>query len=252
MPLECQSPQAQITTVMQESRLFPPPAEFSAKCEIDSHTAYRELYDRAKANPEAFWAEIAREELHWFEPFGKTLEWKEPYAKWFVGGKTNVSYNCLDAHLAAGHGNKAALIWEGEPGDTRTLTYAELHREVCKFANVLKTLGIEAGRRRLDLHADGARAGDRHAGLRRIGAIHSVIFAGFSAEAIADRNNDAKAKLSDHRRRRLAARQGAAARSKRSTKRWPNRRPSRSASCSSASATKSTHASRAATSGGTS
>lgn len=186
---------AQITTVMQESRLFPPPAEFSAKCEIDSHTAYRELYDRAKANPEAFWAELARQELHWFEPFGKTLEWEAPYAKWFVGGKTNVSYNCLDAHLAGPNRNKAALIWEGEPGDERTLTYQQLHREVCKFANVLKAQGIQQGDVVSIYMPMVPELAIAMLACARIGAVHSVIFGGFSAEAIADRNNDAKCKM---------------------------------------------------------
>ena len=105
--------------------------------------AYEQLYEAAKKDPEKFWGDLARKELHWFKPFDKVLEWKEPFAKWFVGGKTNVSYNCLDAHLTPARRNKAAIIWEGEPGDQRTLTYQQLHREVCKFANVLKELGRE-------------------------------------------------------------------------------------------------------------
>ncbi len=126
----------QIDTVMQEDRKFPPTVEFVSKAKIGSMQAYEELYGRAKADPEKFWGDLAREELHWFEPFGKVLEWKEPFAKWFVDGKTNASYNCLDAHLTTSRRDKKAIIWEGEPGEQRTLTYQQMHREVCKFANV--------------------------------------------------------------------------------------------------------------------
>ena len=143
---------------------------------------------------EAFWGRLAGE-LHWFEPFSKVLQWDEPLAQWFVGGKTNISYNCLDIHLQTPRRNKAALIWEGEPGETRVLTYPMLHAEVCRFANVLKKLGVGRRRRGFDLHAVGAGTGNRHAGLPRIGAIHCVIFGGFSAEAIAERNNNASAKV---------------------------------------------------------
>ena len=134
----------QIDTVMQEKRLFPPPKEFAANARIKSLEEYQKLWDRAAADPPKFWADLAREELHWFKPFEKPLVWKEPFAEWFAGGKTNVSFNCLDRNLAAGLGDRTAILWEGEPGDSRKLTYAELHREVCKFANVLKQLGIEA------------------------------------------------------------------------------------------------------------
>ncbi len=137
----------QIDTVMQEKRLFPPPKEFAKQARIKSLEEYRALWDQAAADPPKFWADLAREELHWFEPFEQALVWKEPFAQWFSGGKTNVSYNCLDRNLAAGLGNRTALLWEGEPGDSRKLTYAELHRDVCKFANVLKQLGIESGDR---------------------------------------------------------------------------------------------------------
>ena len=118
----------QIDTVMQEDRLFPPSAEFSSKSVIGSMAVYEALYAEAKANPEKFWGDLAREELHWFEPFTQTLDWKAPHAQWCVGGKTNVSYNCLDAHLTTHRRNKAAIIWEGEPGEQRTLTYQQLHR----------------------------------------------------------------------------------------------------------------------------
>ena len=137
--------------------------------------------------------------------------WNEPFAQWFVGGKTNASYNCLDRNLAAGLGDRTAILWEGEPGDTRTLTYAELHREVCKFANVLKKLGIEPGDRVSIYMPMVPELAIAMLACARIGAIHSVIFAGFSAEAIADRNHDAEAKLQITADARLAPRQGAAA-----------------------------------------
>src|SRR6185437_14887294 len=134
-------------------------------------------------------------ELHWFKPFDKVLEWNEPFAKWFVGGKTNASYNCLDAHLATPRADKTALIWEGESGDTRVLTYRMLHQEVCKFANVLRGLGIQRGDVVSVYMPMVPELAIAMLACARIGAVHSVIFGGFSSEAIADRNNDAKAKL---------------------------------------------------------
>ena len=180
---------------MQEARLFPPPPEFAAKARIGSLAEYEKLWNEAKADPPAFWAKFARDELHWFKPFDKVLEWNEPFAKWFVGGKTNASYNCLDAIWRPAAANKAAIIWEGEPGDTRTLTYQQLHREVCKFANVLKKLGIKPGDVVSIYMPMVPELAIAMLACARIGAVHSVIFGGFSAEAIADRNNDAKAKL---------------------------------------------------------
>ncbi|MDX1948481.1 MAG: acetate--CoA ligase [Pirellulaceae bacterium] len=185
----------QIDTVMQEDRKFPPPAEFCEKAQIGSLAAYEELYERAKSNPEKFWGDLAKTDLHWFQPFSKTLEWNEPFAKWFVGGKTNVSYNCLDAHLSTPRRNKAALIWEGEPGDQRTLTYQQLHHEVCKFANVLKNLGLTNGDVATIYMPMVPELAIAMLACARIGVVHSVVFGGFSAEAIADRNNDAKAKV---------------------------------------------------------
>ena len=185
----------QIDTVMHEKRLFAPPEEFARRARVGSRQAYQELWDQAAADPPKFWADLAREELHWFQPFEKTLVWNEPFAEWFGGGKTNASYNCLDLHLAAGRGDRTAILWEGEPGDTRTLTYAELHREVCKFANVLKQLGIAGGDRVSIYMPMVPELAVAMLACARIGAIHSVIFAGFSAEAIADRNRDAAAKL---------------------------------------------------------
>ncbi len=189
------SEQGDIDSVMVEQRLFPPSPEFSAKARIKSLDEYQQLVDRAAADPEAFWAAEAREHLHWFEPFTKTLEWDLPYAKWFAGGKTNASYNCLDAQLEAGHGERTAILFEGEPGDTRTLTYRELHREVCVFANALKSLGVQTGDVVSIYMPMTPELAIAMLACARIGAVHSVIFAGFSAEAIADRNNDASAKI---------------------------------------------------------
>ena len=138
-------PSGQIDTVMQEERLFPPSDDFASKARIKSLDQYQALWDQAKSDPLKFWADLAREELHWFEPFNETLLWNEPFAQWFVGGKTNVSHNCLDRNIEQGLGDRTAILWEGEPGDSRTLTYSELHSEVCKFANVLKQLGIGEG-----------------------------------------------------------------------------------------------------------
>ncbi len=185
----------EVDSVMVESRLFPPPPEFSAKARIKSMQEYQELYDRSIADPEGFWAAEAREHLHWFEPFNKTLEWNLPMAKWFVGGKTNACYNCLDAHLAAGRGDRTAIIWEGEPGDERRLTFADLHQEVCRFANALKKLGVGTGDVVSIYMPMTPELAIAMLACARIGAVHSVIFAGFSAEAIADRNHDAGAKV---------------------------------------------------------
>ena len=185
----------QIDTVMQEKRLFPPPAEFSRRARIKSLEEYQSIWDRAAADPPSFWAELAREELHWFTPFTKPLVWNEPFAEWFVGGTTNVSYNALDRNLAAGLGARTAILWEGEPGDTRSFTYAELQREVCRFANVLKGLDIGVGDVVSIYMPMVPELAVAMLACARVGAIHSVIFAGFSAEAIADRNRDAQAKL---------------------------------------------------------
>jgi len=184
----------QIDTVMQETRLFAPSDEFASRSRIGSLADYEALWKEAHDDPEAFWGRLA-EELHWFEPFDRVLEWNEPYAEWFIGGKTNVSYNCLDANLAAGRGDKTAILWEGEPGDQRTLTYAELHREVCKFASVLKWLGIERGDVVSIYMPMVPELAIAMLACARVGAVHSVIFAGFSSTAIADRNCDASAKL---------------------------------------------------------
>ena len=183
-----------IDSTLTESRKFPPPAEFSAKAWVKSLEDYNALCRRADTDPDAFWAECARN-LHWFKPFGKTLEWNFPHAKWFVGGTINASYNCLDRHLDGPRRNKAALIWEGEPGDSRVLTYQMLADEVGRCANALKSLGVKDGDRVAIYMPLVPEAAIAMLACARIGAIHSVVFGGFSSEALADRINDAEAKV---------------------------------------------------------
>jgi acetyl-CoA synthetase len=189
-----ENPSSSIETVMQETRLFPPNDSFLEGCEIGSLEAYEALYDRAKADPVAFWEDLARKELHWFEDFHTTLNWNVPNAEWFVGGKTNVSYNCLDRNLE-NNADKTAIIWEGEPGDVRTFTYRELHSEVSRLANAFKKAGVEQGDVVSIYMPMVPELAFAMLACARIGAVHSVIFAGFSAESIADRNNDANAKV---------------------------------------------------------
>jgi acetyl-CoA synthetase len=181
-----------IDSMLQENRVFPPSAEFSAKAHIKSLEEYERIYAEAAADPEAFWAGIAKQ-LHWFEPWTKVLEWDAPWAKWFVGGKINLSYNCLDRHVIAGHGEKIAFYWEGEPGDTRTLTYSQMLADVEVFANVLKGLGVVKGDRVTLYMGMVPELAIAMLACARIGAVHSVIFGGFSANAIVDRVNDQKA-----------------------------------------------------------
>jgi len=179
-----------IEVLLDEKRNFPPSKEFKKSANLKSAA----VFNQARKNPQAFWAKAAKE-LHWFKPWTKVHEWKSPWAKWFIGGKLNASYNCLDRHVLSGRKNKAAIIWEGEPGDERVLTYRDVWREVNKFANVLKKLGVKKGDRvclymgmvpelLIAMHA-----------CNRIGAPHSVVFGGFSAEALRDRINDAQAKI---------------------------------------------------------
>jgi acetyl-CoA synthetase len=187
------SDKTNIESVLHEERVFPPPEGFSRNANITAEE-YERLCTQAHDAPEAFWASMA-EELHWFKKWEKALDWERPHAKWFVGGKTNVAYNCLDRHLQTWRRNKAAIIWEGEPGDGRTLTYQQLHREVCRFANVLKRSGIEKGDRvalYMPLIPELAIA---MLACARIGATHSIIFGGFSSTALVDRINDAGCKL---------------------------------------------------------
>src|SRR4030095_6343511 len=178
----------EIEALLREDRVFTPPDEFRAQAVVNDPDVYR----RAAEDPEAFWMERARE-LEWITPFSKGLEWTPPYAKWFADGTLNVSANCLDRHLGTWRRNKAAFIWEGEPGDRRTLTYWDLHRQVCQFANVPKKLGVRKGDRvalYLPLIPELAIA---MLACARIGAVHSVVFGGFSAESLRDRINDAQA-----------------------------------------------------------
>ena len=183
-----------IETVLNESRLFPPPADFASQAEVGSFEEYEKLYARAAADPEAFWAEQA-DALHWFKRWDTVLDWNLPFAKWFVGGKLNVSYNCLDRHLTTWRKNKAAIIWQGEPGEIKTITYLQLHQEVSRFANVLKSLGVQTGDRvALYMPLVPALAVAMLA-CARIGAPHTVIFGGFSADAIRDRVNDGQCKV---------------------------------------------------------
>ncbi|HEX9743883.1 MAG TPA: acetate--CoA ligase, partial [bacterium] len=177
---------------------------FSNHAHIKSMEEYEEIYKRSIEDPEGFWDEIARDFV-WFEPYTKVLDWVEPHAKWFVGGKTNVCYNCLDRHLETWKKNRAAIIWEGEPGDKRTFTYQQLHHEVCKFANGLKSLGVEVGDRVTLYMPMIPELPIAMLACARIGAIHSVVFGGFSAEALKDRIQDQDAKIvitADHGWRR--------------------------------------------------
>ncbi len=181
-------PRKEIDALLDERRTFVPPSTFSDVANVSDPG----IYDRAGADPEAFWESFARE-LEWIEPWSKVLEWNPPNAKWFVGGKINASVNCIDRHVRTARRNKAALIWEGEPGDRRTLTYFDLYREVNAFGGVLKSLGVRRGDRvalYMPLVPELAIA---MLACARIGAVHSVVFGGFSAESLRDRINDAEA-----------------------------------------------------------
>jgi acetyl-CoA synthetase len=187
--------QSAIDSVLRENRVFPPPAEFSRNAHVSGRKAYDELYERSVKDPEGFWADLAEKKLRWTTRWSKVLDWQPPFAKWFVGGKINISDNCLDRHLSGPRRTKPAIIWEGEPGEKRVLTYEELHREVCRFANGLKKLGVRAGDRvgiYLPMIPEAVVA---MLACARIGATHSVVFGGFSAEALRDRMNDAEASV---------------------------------------------------------
>jgi acetyl-CoA synthetase len=176
-------------STLRENRLFPPPPEFSAHAHIQSIEQYEELYKQSIEDPETFWANAASD-LHWFKKWDKVLDWNLPWAKWFVGGQINLSYNCVDRHALGERANKTAILWEGEPGEVRRLTYAELHAEVQKFANALKSLGIKKGDRVAVYMGMTPELAIALLACARIGAVHSVIFGGFAAQAIADRVND--------------------------------------------------------------
>jgi acetyl-CoA synthetase len=182
--------QPEINALLDESRVFPPPPEWRENARVTDAG----VYERAAENLEAFWEGFAKE-LEWMQPWSAVLDWQAPHAKWFVGGRLNASVNCLDRHVRTGRRNKAAIVWEGEPGDRRTLTYFDLQQQVCQFANVLKSLGVKKGDRvalYLPLIPELAMA---MLACARIGAVHSVVFGGFSAEALRDRINDARATL---------------------------------------------------------
>ncbi len=179
-----------LEALLAEDRIFPPPEGFRRRAVVSDPA----IYERAAADPEGFWAEQARG-LDWFEPFQRVLDWQPPHVRWFVGGKLNAAYNCLDRHLSTARRNKAALVWEGEPGDRRVLTYWDLHREVGKFANVLKSLGVAKGDRVAIYLPMIPEAAVTMLACARIGAVHSVVFGGFSAESLRDRINDAEAKV---------------------------------------------------------
>jgi acetyl-CoA synthetase len=190
---EVQRPAGTVASVMTEERIFPPPAEFSARARIGSLEDYRRLYDAAKNDPEGFWGERAAA-LPWTTPYTKVLDWHPPAAKWFVGGRLNASAACLDRHIAAGKGEKTALVWVGEPTDERReYTYRQLHAEVCRVAAGLRKLGIKPGEVVSIYMPMTPELVIAMLACARIGAVHSVIFGGFSSEAIADRNQDAGA-----------------------------------------------------------
>ncbi len=181
-----------ITSVQKEGKLYKPPKGFQKKAHIKSMHTYERLYKTAYRNPAGFWSKAAKD-LTWFKPWTKALVWEPPFAKWFVGGKINVSYNCLDRHLGTWRRNKAAIVWEGEPGDQRTLTYQQLYHEVIRFACVLKSLGVKCGDRVAIYLPMIPEAAVAMLACARIGAPHSVVFGGFSAQALKDRILDAGA-----------------------------------------------------------
>ena len=179
-----------IEALLSEERVFPPPADFVERAIVND----AEIYDRANADHEAFWAEQA-ERLTWFSHWDSVMEWEPPWVRWFSGGTLNASYNCLDRHVEAGGGDKVAYHWEGEPGDTRTITYADLYEDVCRLANGLKSLGVVKGDRVNIYLGMVPELPIAMLACARIGAAHSVVFGGFSAEALRDRINDAEAKV---------------------------------------------------------
>ncbi len=183
-----------ITSMLNEHRVFEPPTAFREAANVSGLAAYEALYARSIADPEKFWAEIAAT-FEWSTRWSSVLEWNHPFAKWFVGGRTNISVNCLDRHVRTARRNKAAIVWEGEPGDERILTYQTLHRETCRFANVLKSLGVKSGDRVAIYMGMVPELAIAMLACARIGATHSIVFGGFSADALRDRINDAAAKV---------------------------------------------------------
>jgi len=191
--MDMQRPAGTVASIMQEDRLFPPPAEFSGRARIGSMEDYSRLYAEVARDPQAFWHSRA-ESLPWMTPYSSVLDWKPPHAQWFVGGRTNASAACLDQHIDAGRGDKTALVWVGEPtGERREYTYSQLHAEVCRCAAGLRSLGIRPGEVVSIYMPMTPELVIAMLACARIGAVHSVIFGGFSSEAIADRNADAQA-----------------------------------------------------------
>ena len=186
--------QPNIDSVLTENRVFACSEEFRAHAHVSGMEEYERLYEAAETDPERFWGEIASE-LHWFKPWDKVLDWNCPWAQWFAGGQINLSYNCLDRHVAGSRRNKAAIIWEGEPGEVQTLTYQQLLIEVCKFSNVLKSLGVAKGDRVAIYMGMCPALPIAMLACARIGAPHTVIFGGFSANALVDRITDSQASL---------------------------------------------------------
>ena len=179
-----------IDVLLEEERSFEPSKAFKAQANLN----HPSIFAKSFKDPEAYWEKWA-EELHWFKKWDKILEWEPPNAKWFVGGKLNAAYNCVDRHLENGLRNKAAIIWEGEPGDKRTMTYWDLARDVKRFACALKRLGVKKGDRVAIYLPMIPEMVVTVLACARIGAVHSVVFAGFSPEALAERINDAEAKV---------------------------------------------------------
>jgi acetyl-CoA synthetase len=184
-----------ITSMLHEERVFLPPEAFQKTARVSSFLESEHIRQQALRDPDRFWAEHARKEISWFRDFDRVLDWQEPFARWFDGGELNISFNCLDRHIAAGRGDRTALLWEGEPGDTRRYTYTDLLEEVCRCANALKELGIRKGDRVTIYMPMIPEQMIALLACARIGATHSVVFGGFSAEALASRNQDAQSKL---------------------------------------------------------
>jgi acetyl-CoA synthetase len=181
-----------IDSTLNEQRKFECPEHFRQGAHIKSAEEYDRIYRESVEQPEKFWGRIASE-LHWFKKWDKVLEWNHPWAKWFTGGEINLSYNCLDRHVQTARKNKAAIIWESEPGEIRTLTYQQLHREVQKFANVLKSLGVKKGDRVALYMGMTPELAIAMLACARIGAPHTVVFGGFSSNALVDRIHDSQA-----------------------------------------------------------
>ena len=180
---------------MPEIAAYPPPPEFAAKAHVKSLEEYHALYNHARSNPAEFWGGLASAELTWFEKWTSVFEWQKPFVRWFSGGKMNVSYNCLDRHLTTHRKNKVAILFEGEPGDQRMITYQELHRLVCRFANVLKNRGLKTGDRAIVYMPMIPELPIALLACARLGVIHSVVFGGFSAEALKQRIQDLEAQV---------------------------------------------------------